>query len=83
MEGQSFSVDRDESFSLIVAENEIVVYERYSDAVDGVADTLVDDAECFIAEVAINSQDSDDVSVTLEQVAWQQIIRDMVVTDGD
>jgi hypothetical protein len=83
MEGQSFSVNRDESFSLIVAEDEIVVYERYSDAVDGITDTLVDDAECFVAEVAINSEDGDDVSVTLEQVAWQQIIRDMVVTDGD
>ncbi len=82
MGGSTFTVNRDESFTLIVADEEIGVYERYDDAVKGVTDSIEEDAECFVAEVSITSNDGDDVSVTLEQVSWQQIIRDMVVTNG-
>ncbi len=83
MSGATFAVDRDESFTIIVAEDHIGVYERYEDAVTGITETIADDADCFVAEVAITSTNGEDVSVALEQVSWQQIIRDMVVTNGN
>lgn len=81
MTGATFAVERDESFTIIVAEEEITVYEQYPDAVSDITDTLTDDVDGFVAEVAIDSNGDDDVAVTLEQVSWQQIIRDMA-TDG-
>ncbi len=83
MEGKTFSVPREESFTLIVAEDVIDVYERYEDAVQGLSDSIAEDSDCFIAEVSIAAENGDDVSVTLEQVAWQQIIRDMVMANGN
>ena len=82
MAGSTFAVGRDESFTLIVAEDVIKVYEQYEDAVNGVTDSSDEDGDCFVAEVAITNNDGKDVSVTLEQVSWQQIIRDMVVANG-
>ncbi len=72
-----FSIDADEGFYLTVAD-EITVYERYDDAVDEIQDKLEKDPDGFLAEVAIDhTADTEDVAVTLEQVGWQQIIRDL------
>lgn len=72
-----FSIDADEGFYLTVADD-ITVYEEYDAAVAEIQAKLTTDAEGFLAEVAIEQTgESDDVAVTLEQVGWQQIIRDM------
>ncbi|WP_336326805.1 hypothetical protein [Halovenus sp. HT40] len=72
-----FSIDADEGFYLTVADD-ITVYEEYDAAVAEIQSKLTTDAEGFLAEVAIEQTgESDDVAVTLEQVGWQQIIRDM------
>ena len=76
-----FSIDADEGFYLTVAED-ITVYEQYDDAVDDIQDKLEADPDGFLAEVAIDrTADTDDVAVTLEQVGWQQIIRDLTTED--
>lgn len=72
-----FTIDADEGFYLTVAET-ITVYEEYEDAVAEIQAKLATDTDGFLAEVAIDRKgDTDDVAVTLEQVGWQQIIRDM------
>lgn len=77
MVNTSFSITSDEGFYLIVAD-EVTVYESYQDAVGDIKQELADDVNGFLAEVAIEpGTDDDDVAVTLEQVAWPQIIRDM------
>lgn len=81
MTGAMFAVEGDESFTIIVTEDQITVYERYSDAVADITDTLAEDVDGFVADVAIDRNGTDDVAVTLEQVGWQQIIRDMAVND--
>ena len=73
----SIGADADEGFYLTVAD-EITVYETYADAVDEIQRKLTTYTEGFLAEVAIDRDGSeDDVAITLEQVGWQQIIRDM------
>jgi hypothetical protein len=72
-----FTVGADDGFFVTVAE-EVTVYEAYADAVDDIRGKLKGDTDGFVAEVAIEDNGgSDDVTVTLEQVSWQQIIRDM------
>ena len=73
----SIGADAEEGFYLTVAD-EITVYETYADAVDEIQQKLTTDTEGFLAEVAIDRDgDEDDVAITLEQVGWQRIIRDM------
>lgn len=81
MPGVTFSVDRNESFTIIVADEQITVYEHYLDAVADITDILADDVDGFVAEVAIDRNGTDDIAVALEQVGWQQIIRDMAAED--
>ena len=38
---------------------------------------IADETDSFLAEVTIDNDGSDDVAISLEQVGWQQIIRDM------
>lgn len=77
MSANQFAIDADEGFYLTVADK-ITVYEDYEDAVVEIQQKLAADADGFLAEVAIEQTgESDDVAVTLEQVSWQQIIRDM------
>jgi hypothetical protein len=72
-----FTIGNDEGFYVTVAEA-VTVYEAYADAVGDIRDKLQADADGFLAEVAIeDTEDSEDVAITLEQVGWQQIIRDM------
>jgi hypothetical protein len=72
-----FSIDADDGFYLTVADD-ITVYEDYDAAVAEIQSKLTTEAEGFLAEVAIEqASERDDVAVTLEQVGWQQIIRDM------
>lgn len=81
MTGTAFSVEGDESFTIIVTEDQITVYEQYGDAVADITDTLAEDVNGFVADVAIDRNGTDDVAVTLEQVGWQQIIRDMAADE--
>ncbi|WP_128226477.1 hypothetical protein [Halobacteriaceae bacterium SHR40] len=57
----------DEGFYVTVADD-VTVYEEYDDAVVEIQDKLSADAESFLAEVAIDANDGEDVAVTLEQV---------------
>ncbi len=82
--GTQFTIDShsDDGFYVVVAE-EVTVYEQYDDAVAEIQTKLASDTDGFLAEVAITNDDTDDVAVTLEQVGWQQIIRDLAERGGD
>lgn len=80
-----FSIDAesDDGFYLTVTDD-ITVYETYADAVDEIQQKLTTDTEGFLAEVAIDREgDEDDVAITLEQVGWQKIIRDIDINSTD
>ena len=78
-----FTVDGTDGFHVIVGDG-VTVYEAYSDAVADIRGKLQDDADGFLAKVAIDGNgDTDDIAVTLEQVGWPQIIRDMEAPDAD
>lgn len=83
MSETTFTVDpaAEHGFYVTVAD-EVTVYEEYADAVAEIQDKLSTDTESFLAEVAIDANGGDDVAVTLEQVGWQQVIRDMGERDG-
>ena len=78
MSPAQFSVDpaADEGFYVTVG-TELTVYESYEAAVDEVETKIADETDSFLAEVTIDNDGSDDVAISLEQVGWQQIIRDM------
>jgi hypothetical protein len=79
MPGAQFTVltPSDEGFYVTVASGEATIYEEYDDAVADIQSKLSDDTDGFLAEVAIEAANNDDVAVTLEQVSWQQVIADM------
>jgi hypothetical protein len=80
MTDTQFSIDPDDGFYLTIAD-ELTIYKEYDAAVAEIQSKLQTDAEGFLAEVAIErTDDGEDVAVTLEQVGWQQIIRDMAAT---
>jgi hypothetical protein len=76
--GAQFTVDSaaDEEFYLLAGER-TRVYQRYTDAVADVQAALEDDDSCLLAAVTIQSNGSEDVTVSLEQVSWQCILRDL------
>lgn len=76
--GAQFTVDSaaDEEFYLLAGER-THVYQRYEDAVDDIQGALEDDASCLLAAVTVQSNGSEDVTVSLEQVSWQRILRDL------
>lgn len=77
MTSTQFTVDpADEGFYITVAGN-ITVYEEYADAVNEIQTKLAGDSDTFLAELTIEANGEDDVAVALEQVSWQQVIRDM------
>lgn len=76
MRGTQFSVEDDEGFFVTVAE-EVTVYSQYEDAVAEIQEKLSSETESFLAEVSIDANGGEDVSVALEQVSWQRVIRDM------
>lgn len=84
MAGTQFTIDAavDEGFYVTVAED-VTVYEDYDDAVAEIQDKLSTDTESFLAEVTIDANGEDDVAVALEQVGWQQVIRDMAMKEDD
>ena len=82
MKGTQFTVDTDDEGFYVTVADEVTVYEEYDDAVVEIQDKLSAETESFLAEVAIDANDGDDVAVTLEQVGWQQVIRDMGDLDG-
>ena len=80
-----FSVDpeADEGFYILVG-SELTVYESYDAAVDEVQEKIATETDSFLAEVTIdNDGNDDDVAISLEQVGWQQIIRDMATEEGE
>ena len=78
MAGVQFSVDpeEDEGFYVTVGE-QLTVYQQYDAAVAEVQQKVSTETDSFLAEVTIDNNGSDDVAISLEQVGWQQIIRDM------
>ena len=81
MSPAQFSVDpaADEGFYVTVG-SELTVYESYDAAVAEVQEKIATETDSFLAEVTIDNDGSDDVAISLEQVGWQQIIRDMTTT---
>jgi len=79
-----FSVDpeADEGFYVLVG-SELTVYESYDAAVDEVQEKIATETDSFLAEVTIDNDGNDDVAISLEQVGWQQIIRDMTTEEGE
>ena len=79
-----FSVDPtgDEGFYVTVG-TDLTVYESYEAAIAEVEEKIATETDSFLAEVTIDNDGSDDVAISLEQVGWQQIIRDMTTTDGE
>ena len=84
MSPAQFSVDptADEGFYVTVG-SELTVYESYEAAIDEVQNKIATETDSFVAEVTIDNDGSDDVAISLEQVDWQQIIRDMTTTDNE
>jgi len=80
-----FSVDpdADEGFYVTVG-TDLTIYESYEAAIAEVEDKIDAETDCFLAKVTIDNDGGDDVAISLEQVGWQQIIRDMTTTgDGE
>ncbi len=77
MTGTQFTVDVDDEGFYVTVADDVTVYEDYNDAVAEIQDKLSTETESFLAEVAIDANDGEDIAVTLEQVGWQQVIRDM------
>jgi len=82
MAGTQFTVDVDDEGFYVTVADDVTVYEQYDDAVAEIQDKLSTDTESFLAKVAIDANGGEDVAVTLEQVGWQQVIRDMGEFDG-
>ena len=75
--------EADEGFYVLVG-SELTVYESYDAAVDEVQEKIATETDSFLAEVTIdNDGNDDDVAISLEQVGWQQIIRDMATKEGE
>jgi hypothetical protein len=83
MPSTQFSVnpENDEGFYVIVAD-QLTVYESYDAAVEEVQEKISTDTDSFLAEVTIDHDRSDDVEISLEQVGWQQVIRDMTTDEN-
>jgi len=81
MSPAQFSVDpeADEGFYVTVG-SELTVYESYDAAIAEVQEKIATETDSFLAEVTIDNDGSDDVAISLEQVGWQKIIRDMTTT---
>jgi hypothetical protein len=77
MSGAQFTVDVNDNGFYVTVADDVTVYEEYDDAVAEIQEKLSSDTESLVAKVAIDASDGDDVAVTLEQVGWQQVIRDM------
>ncbi len=84
MSPTQFSVDPagDEGFYVTVG-TDLTVYETYDAAIAEVEDKIATETDSFLAEVTIDNNGSDDVAISLEQVGWQQIIRDMTTIDEE
>ena len=83
MSPAQFSVDpaADEGFYVTVG-SELTVYESYDAAIAEVQEKIATETVSFLAEVTIDNDGSDDVAISLEQVGWQQIIRDMTTAQN-
>lgn len=83
MSPAQFSVDpeADEGFYVTVG-SELTIYESYDAAIAEVQEKIATETDSFLAEVTIDSDGSDDVAISLEQVGWQQIIRDMTTAQN-
>lgn len=82
MPGAQFTVANETGFYVAVADGQVTVYESYDDAIAEIQDKLATDSGGFLAQVAIDTDDDEDIAVTLEQVSWQQVIRDLGSVNG-
>ena len=84
MSPTQFSVDPagDEGFYVTIG-TDLTVYETYDAAIAEVEDKIATETDSFLAEITIDNNGSDDVAISLEQVGWQQIIRDMTTIDEE
>jgi hypothetical protein len=82
MASVQFSVDpsADDGFYVTVG-TELTVYESYEAAIAEVDEKIATETDSFLAEVTIDNDSSDDVEISLEQVGWQRIIRDMTADE--
>ena len=83
MSPAQFSVDpaADEGFYVTVG-TELTVYESYDAAIAEVQEKIATETDSLLAEDTIDNDGSDDVAISLEQVGWQQIIRDMTTAEN-
>ena len=78
-----FTVDATGGFWVIVGGEELDVYEAYSAAIRDIQAKLRTDENSFLAQVTIDADGGDDVAVALEQVSWQQVIRDLTAQETE
>jgi hypothetical protein len=76
--GAQFTVDSaaGEEFYVLVGET-TTVYQTYGDALADIQAALEDDDSCLLAAVTVQSNGSEGVTVSIEQVGWQRILRDL------
>lgn len=80
-ESARFSLDGSTGGEFYVLTGETTtVYEAYTDAVADVRTALEEDADCLLAAVTVQADSGEDVTVSLEQVGWRRILRDL---DGE
>jgi len=74
-ENVSFEVESDGEFYITIADG-AHIYESKDDAISEIGDILDEDDDAFIAETSIENggEDGDGVSISLDQLKWQEII---------
>jgi hypothetical protein len=74
-DGVSFEVESDGAFFITIADG-AYIYESKDDAISEIGDILDEDDDAFIAETSIENggEDGDGVSISLDQLKWQEII---------
>lgn len=77
MTGTQFSIDPSDGGFYVIVGATVTVYQQYADALAAIQPTLADDTDAFLAEISIEPTGEEDVSVTLEQVSWQRVVRDL------
>jgi hypothetical protein len=73
-------VGPDDDYFYITVSDGATVYETKADAIEEIGDKLDDDDDAFIAKTSIENGDGDDddgVSISLDQVKWQEIIPEL------
>lgn len=76
-DGVSFEVEPDGEFYITVTDG-ARIYESKADAIDEIGEILEENDDAFITETRIqNGSDDENVSISLDQLKWQNIIPQM------